>query len=162
MGQRGPLVAHPTYTLDRSLERWISPDGSHLIFPFNQDIHVAIRPEVFEPVERRIEDYTIRTVHPVVLARFGQIYGVRRPKDKLSSQVYDAYLESSGYTFSPELLEPFEMFHELVSRQLSYRAKAMARGVYIAVLPERTRARLDIGRYIGWHATAQETERAMI
>ncbi len=150
LGDRGGLPQVKSgRDLDVNFERWITADGSKLVFPRDPSLRVEVKyPEVFDPYEAKINGFTIRTLHPDVLGRINTMQLVQRPKDKVSAASYDSFLNGQSDRMDPELLKPFDAMHAALSRRYAYRAKGTVRGIYHELVPEATRKRVHITRRI--------------
>lgn len=135
--------------VDTSLEKWFTPDGSHLVFPYDSSLQVPIRhPEVFEPYEVSRDEGIIRTLHPDVLGKINTMLYIKRPKDRQSIATYSAYLAEQDAHMHPELLQPFDEMEQALKHRVGYRARGIARNTYYRAVPESLRKRIQISHMI--------------
>lgn len=136
---------------DTIFEDWITPDGSYLVFPHDTRLQVPIKhPEVLQPRDVRIGEYTLSLPHPDVLGKISTMQFIQRPKDKRAAKEYGQFLQSSEDRLPDELLEPFDTMRTALSHRNGYRARGYLRDLYHLSLPERYRKKVQLGERLHW------------
>jgi len=149
-----PLEVPDGTDLDLHFEHWIRPEanGTYLVFPNDERISVEVphADEVFALHEAKVDGTTVPTVHADVLGAISTMMYIQRPKDKKTTQLYGDYLDSLDPTerFDPELLEPFNVFRDEISKQKKYVARAQLRNAYYRAVPEKLRKQWVISEKI--------------
>lgn|GEM_PF-4344100 len=139
--------------LDGDFNRWIQTEanGTYLVHPHKPTLAVELphAEEVFAPYTVDHEDARITTIAPEVLDRLHYLKGRLRPKDRESAVKYHNYLTSLGASaLDPELLEPFEEFGRQLHQNRALSVRSVIRNGYYRALPEKTRKKVKISRFM--------------